>query len=116
MAKINFCARTAELRIKTNDGRHEEARREAIELLRDGYATRPFLAFVAELLDPQKRGRGQPARPPMHWIEIAQDFHELVDAGSTREQALFEVSERFNCSVETARRGVRIYDEAKAIE
>lgn len=113
MAKLKFCAKTADLRAKLHDGRHEQARREAIDLLRQGYSRQPFLDFVAELLDPPKRGRGAPARPPQRWLEIAEKFHELRDDGWTHEQGIFQVSEEFKCSRETAERAVRIYREAK---
>lgn len=113
MAKLNFCAKTAELRAMAYDGRGEDARRKAVDLLRTGYSHKLFLAFVAELLDPPARGRGAPARPPRQWLDIGSDYEELRDAGVTHEAAILRLADRYPYGERTVERAVKTYKEAR---
>jgi hypothetical protein len=112
MAEIRFCTKTADLRAKIYDGRHEQARSEAVALLREGFATRPFLDLVAELLDPPARGKGQPKRPPQRWLEIGERFREERDNGHTREKTIALLAEEFGASEGTIRRAHEFYEAA----
>ncbi|MCP1764988.1 MULTISPECIES: hypothetical protein [Bradyrhizobium] len=113
MAKLDFCIRTADLRAKMHDGRHDLARREARDLLRQGFATRSFLSFVAELLEPQIRGRGQPKHPPSRWLEIGERYREMRDNGATHDQVIEGLAKEFSASEGTVRRAHEMYERAK---
>jgi hypothetical protein len=112
MAKLEFCTRTADLRSKMFDGRQDQARREVQDLLLEGFASRPFLRFVAELLEPPARGRGQPSRPPQRWLEIGQRYREERENGKTHEQTLVLLAEEFSASEGTIRRAHELYESA----
>ncbi len=107
-----FCVKTANLRAKMFDGRHDQARRETTALLREGFASRGFLFFVAELLEPQEREKGQPARPPARWLEIAERFQEEKDAGLSDKRAREKLAVEFSASESTIRRAWDIYETA----
>ncbi|MCA1365943.1 hypothetical protein I6F15_00770 [Bradyrhizobium sp. BRP14] len=114
MVKLSFCSKTAELRAMAYDGRSEEARRKAIELLRAGYSHKLFLAFVADLLDPPVKGRGAPSRPPREWLDIGDDYENLRDDGRSHQDALMDLAEKYSVAERTVERAVAIYREAKA--
>lgn len=113
MAKLSFCAKTAELRAMVYDGRGDEARAKAVELLRSGHSHKVFLAFVAELLDPPAKGRGAPARPPKQWLDIGEDYELLRDEGSSHQNVLMDLAEKYEVAERTIERAVAIFRDAK---
>lgn len=113
MAKLNFCRKTAHIRSLLLEGRRDEARAEVVQLLRDGYSTRPFLTLCAEMLDPAPKKRGQPSRPPKNWFEIAERFEELRDHGKTDEVARELLAKEFGVAERTIARAVKIYRDAE---
>lgn len=113
MAKLNFCAKTAELRAMASDGRGEEAKRRAVELLRAGHAHKMFLAFVADLLDPPAKGRGAPSRPPRQWPDIGEDYELLRDEGSSHQNVLMDLADKYGVAERTIERAVAIFREVK---
>ena len=96
------------------EGREGDARRLLIDILRAGNADRIVQRLAADMLDapPKKRGRPK-ASLPMHWFEIAEEFHR-ARRSTGYEAAILAVSEKFVCSETHVRNCVRVYDEAKA--
>jgi hypothetical protein len=97
MAKLPdaICWRTVEVRSLFQEGRKEEAIEKTRAYLREGIATRSFLAFVADLLevDPQRLNR--PKKQFMRsWIEIGEAYEEFRTHGLNREQAIDRLMER----------------------
>ena len=113
MAKIEFCVRTNELHEMVFDGREKEARAKAISLLRAGFTTKPFLRFVANLLETPLRERGGPRRPPKRWLDIGEAFEQLRDLGISHQDAQADLAEKFGVSEATIGRAVKLYREAR---
>lgn len=113
MARLNICLKTAELQAMQYDGRTDECRTKVIQLLKDGYAARPFLTFVASLLEPPVRQRGAPKRPPKRWLDIANDYEEIRQDISHQE-ALMDLAEKYECSERTVERALSVYRDAMA--
>ncbi|NRP70591.1 hypothetical protein ILFOPFJJ_01472 [Ensifer psoraleae] len=124
MAKIGhiYCPKTADLRAKMHDGRDLEALRETRALLREGFASRPFLRFVADLLAPKPKDRGQPKRPPARWLDIGERYDQVYGDKREREhdptklshqEALAALAKEFGVHENTIARAVKIYKAAR---
>lgn len=114
MAKLEFCRHAVEIRAQLDEGRHAEATKEVVRLLRQGYASRQFLAVVADMLDapPRKRGRPKLKTPPK-WLEIGIDFEEMVAGGASYEAARQVLAERYARSESSVAEAVRYFREAR---
>ena len=97
-----------------SEGRTEDARRMLVELLLEGKADRSSQKLAAQMLRPQRKGRGRPKTLPAHWYDIATCFHDLRDGGRSYEDALRTTAERFGYGETHVRKCVADYDDAKA--
>ncbi|UYQ70666.1 hypothetical protein OF122_11330 [Pelagibacterium flavum] len=100
MAKLHkrFEWREVEIRGMIAEGRKRDAITAVVELLKAGTASPAIQAIAAELLKPEKRGRGRPNSSPEHWYDIAMAVRERESDGLSEEAAIGEVADRYGYS------------------
>jgi hypothetical protein len=110
--RVAFCGVASEIENLLSQGRRQEAITLAVRNLRDGYDTRNFLTVVADLLEPQNRGRGRPKVRPWRWIEIGEKFEVLRSEGKTHRDAVDELVKKFGRCARTIEETVSFYRKA----
>lgn len=115
MVRPQTCSRTAYLRRMLRNGRIVAAKQQAVSWLREGYASGPFLALIADLLDPSKRSQDRrPRRPPLQWLAIGETFETLHNDGFTRQQAVLILASRFRRSASFIETTLAYYRQARS--
>jgi hypothetical protein len=110
--RVVFFGVASEIEALLSQGRRQEAITLAVRNLRSGYDTQNFLTAVADLLEPQKRGRGRPKAWPWRWIDIGQKFEVLRSEGKTHGDAVYELAKKFGRSARTIEETVSFYRKA----
>ena len=113
MPRSEFCSKTSHLRKMLATGRNVAARQQAAAWLREGYVSPQFLALVADMVDPSKRGKGsRPRALPPQWLDIGQALLTIRDDGFTQEQAILILADRFNRSARAIEQALAFYQKA----
>lgn len=113
MAKLppSFSIQANPIRSAISEGRTEDAKRLAAELLRKGTADKVVQGLAAELLRPPKRQRGRRKSLPRFWFEIGEVFHDLRRDGLSYEDSIEAAAEQFGFSERHVQRAVAFYDD-----
>ncbi len=108
------CSRTVHLRRMLRNGRVVAAKQQAAAWLREGYASKPFLALIADLVDPSRRGGDRkPRRPPLQWQVIGEAFETLRRDGFTHQQSVLILVTRFRRSASFIQKTLDYYRTAQ---
>lgn len=116
MAKIPKVLSWHALEIKTamDEGRTEDGKTIAIELLMKGKADPDVQRLVAAILRPPKKAKGRPSSNLRHWLEIGQAFEAEREDGLSHEDALVKIEKIFGYGQTHIEKAVRMYRDAKA--
>jgi hypothetical protein len=118
MAKLvpEFCAVAFEIRSALEEGRNADAKRIAVEHLRAGYHSQPYLNIVAEMwANKPKRGKndGRPKNPfKQHWVNIGIYFQELRDRDVKYDDACKKLVKKWGYSYGTITAAVAFFRNA----
>lgn len=97
------------------EGRTDDAKAYAVDLLGRGAAGPMAQVVIAELFAVRPRPANRPiTSAPKHWYEIALAVEDLLDQGTGKEEALRQGGEKFRMSRNHARRCWDIYIKARA--